>query len=146
MKKDLIKLSLAGILALSSSNLSALEVNEKGFQTPDKTNFVLVDEGPTRAFDSNKDIVNGSSKTYASFDTGGVYAFEYSYNGKVESYYLDYGDSTKNYMIQDTNCDGVFETKYSGKDLYKLTQVAPVPACYFKKVIINGDVNEKRIK
>lgn len=133
MKKTLIKLGLVGILALST-NTSAFEVNEKGFSVPDKADFKLVHVFPF-VYDTDKDIV-GIVKEYKKIN--GYDSFDEAIiNNRTWMYIVsefDPNNSPEVFMtiIQDKNCDGIFETKYNFGDS-NLEEIKSVPDCYKKK-------------
>ena len=129
MKKELSKLGLVGVLSLGLLGSSAygLETSEKGFPVPDKTEVELTDRGITTGKDSSGNEVIGVSLIY--YIGNNKFVYENIFNGKIESYIVYFRDDPKkNYMIQDKNCDGVFETKYDEFD----KDATIIPDCYFK--------------
>ena len=127
MKKTL-GIGLAGLLTIFSQNTNALEINVNGFPIPDKTNAQQVNVVVMEIDDENFVIVN----EYLRPDGSGFVEFRVN-DEKVESYGVFSNideDKPSDYLIQDSNCNGKFEIKYSGKDFDKLI---PISDCYFKK-------------
>ncbi|MBI2673036.1 hypothetical protein HYX19_02140 [Candidatus Woesearchaeota archaeon] len=124
MKKTLIGLGLASILSLSS-NLSALEVNEKGFPVPDKTNAKIVNS----EINTYKDGVVEALYYHNTEEDSSAFIEVYG-NDDIWLYQI-YPDRNDNrfYIIEDRNCDKIFETKYG---INEPKQVIRLPDCYKK--------------
>ena len=122
MKKQILGLGLAGLLSVIGANTNALEINEKGFPVPDKTNARLL--GSPYKVDNRVTF-----KVYYNEFTGDKFT-EFIVRDKIEAYVIspDRKNPSKDYMIQDNNCDGIFETKYTAEEF---KNGIPVPSCYF---------------
>ena len=125
MKKQILELGLAGLLSVLSSNTNALEVNEKGFPVPDKSNTTLVEVETGYG-----EINSVTPRIYIKRDGSGF--VEFLYNGKLGAYAifptLIYKTNDA-YAIEDTNCDGTFETK----EEFNKWGLAPISECYRNK-------------
>ncbi len=136
MRKKLIELGLAGILALSSQNLNAWETNEKGFPIPDKTDYRLVDI--EFLIDMEKDTVT-VDEGYISNDQTKAF-LKKLVNDKPWMYFIapkiakNGGNIEDTYVLEDKDCDGKFETKYSYKEAEDLDSKGEIvlPGCYLK--------------
>lgn len=136
MKKKLMGLGLAGILALSSQNLNAIETNEKGFPVPDTTNYRLAEV--EFLIDLKKDITT-IDEMYISNDQKEAFVKKLV-NGKPWMYFIapktakDSGNIEDTYVLEDKDCDGKFETKYTYKEAEDLDSKGAVvlPDCYPK--------------
>ncbi len=131
MKKQILGLGLAGILLGLSSNVNGLvKVDKKGFPVPYKTEAELAGMSIITGKDSSGNEVIGVSLIY--YKGSNKFVYENSFNEKIESYIVFFRDDSEKeyyYMIQDKNCDGIFETKYDEFD----KDAAIIPDCYLKK-------------
>lgn len=119
--KSFRSLSLVGILSLGFLGSSAygLETNEKGFPVPDKNN----------AKPDVASLGNIVLKLYSL--PNGNRLEEYVVNNKTGLYIMVIGSNKReSYVIEDRNCDNVFETKYSLEEFENSD--TPIPECYFK--------------
>ncbi len=124
MRKKLIGLGLAGILALSSSNLSALETNEKGFPIPNKAEAESV-RGMKFEFEGGNMM---EINQYLGSD--GIFFNEVLINNKAAEYVIFKKENEEiDYVLGDNDCNDVFETKYSAEDVLEKRSV---PKCYLK--------------
>lgn len=127
MNKKLSKLGLVGILSLGLLGSSAygLEVNEKGFPVPDKTEAELVGSRVLNYNGKRIGVFNQyMGKDESIFD-------EYIVNNKTASYSVfNDEDPSKSYRLLDNNCDGIFESKYGFREFNE--EKVPIPDCYLK--------------
>ncbi|MBI2673422.1 hypothetical protein HYX19_04120 [Candidatus Woesearchaeota archaeon] len=118
--KKLLGLGLAGLLSLST-NVNALETKAEGYEVPDKKNTNLI----------MKDVIGNSNNIKLNYYTrpdGSGFA-EVLFNNKTGAYIIFSKIYELNHIIQDKNCDSVFETKYSKEEAKTL----PVPECFLNK-------------
>lgn len=134
MKKTLIGLGLAGILSVLGPQVSALEVNVDGYAVPSKENTEVIEEKDMTTSENDK-IFRIMFKRYIKPDGTGFN--ELTINGRTISYRIftaklgasDYaGDIANSYVIEDSDCDGIFETKAGGTE----EVLKPLPDCYLK--------------
>ncbi|MBI2673134.1 hypothetical protein HYX19_02640 [Candidatus Woesearchaeota archaeon] len=130
-KATILGLGLAGILSIAGQNSSALEVNAKGFDLPNKNEYT-----PMVQMEMRDDKGNIMEFLYYFRSEKDAFA-EIRFNGNLGAYALyqsieDLIDMSmdKVYVLQDNNCDGVFETKY------QFNEEVPdklMPKCYLEK-------------
>lgn len=127
--KKLKELGIAGLLVIIGNSANALEINVKGYpvpeinKDPDYIGFIA------RKNTSGKEV-RGNFKEY---EEGSNLILEFTFNGKIEGYSVrdNAGPKKSYYFIQDSNCDGIFESKYSYEEA--VIGVIPVPDCYLKQ-------------
>lgn len=126
MNKKLLSVGLAGLIGLIGINLIAFKINPMGYEIPNKENTTI-----TRKETIQSEDINGVLLYYVRPDGSGF--SELLINNKpwrYSVYPIKMNYIAKAYELVDKDCDGIFETKYTEKELNELI---PIPECYFNK-------------
>lgn len=113
-------LAIAALAAIPASAPAAQ------FNPPDMTGFSLHDE---RDADGDGDGVN-ETRVRHYLNTNGDSVFSMTGNGRLWAWSLDTRNDetgTHNYVIRDSNCDGIFDEVYGLDDEFHVPECVMVP-------------------